>query len=683
MAYLVFFISYFFYVVTLTPTIFWRDSPEFQDIIHTLGISHPAGSPLYVMLGKMVALLPIGDLYFRGNLLSAIYAALSVTVLFLILTKIIKLDRWLSFFLALFLAFSYPLWQNGSAAEVYSMNLFFLTILTYVILKYTERREIKYVLLGSLIYGLSSGVHAAVALYLPAFTWIYFTYTDRNKFRLIPAVAALFLIGFSVYLFLPLRAIHWPQFNWGNPQDITGIIAQFTDAKDKGDRVGVLAATHSEVLDYIKAFFTNINIDLTPIVPVLALLGLITLFKNNYKLAIFYILLAIPNLFFFISWKVGTPLLPTYLVIMLLAGYFLKFLSDNFLDEKRKILSTVVLASGVFFLGFYTFPRVDKHDYWCGRSFFLPDFVFAPANSLMISDSSWFIMRALQDIERSRDDLKIISPGMIFMDDYFSPIDSHRFPGVTDYPNIIDDFVRFKKVILTNLKKMPVLIESDDSINPNILFCCAIKPGEKFYQEYKLYYSLTGTELTEYGRRVLNYLEIDAENGLSRFSDESPFVGSVIDGLGIFFSHFGRTHFMIRALELLGKWYPSQFKKKNFYVNLGIAYFLSNNPDKAVFYLKKALPDPKAFYNLGVIYYTREKYTQAYRYLSRITILSHPDASNGYLFLYLGKSLYQLGRYKEAKKYLNLAREYYLTEGIPAEATKILTCIKEGKKDCK
>ena len=68
------------YIWGLAPTISWRDSPEFVTVVHTLGISHPAGSPTYTLLAKLLTFLPLGSIALRVNLFSALCGAWVVAV---------------------------------------------------------------------------------------------------------------------------------------------------------------------------------------------------------------------------------------------------------------------------------------------------------------------------------------------------------------------------------------------------------------------------------------------------------------------------------------------------------------------------------------------------------------------------------------------------------------------------
>src|SRR5215217_1497479 len=72
------------YTATLLPGIGSGDTAEFQRVTPTLGVAHPTGYPLYIMLGWLWSQLPLGGTpAWRMNLFSACAAALAIGALFL------------------------------------------------------------------------------------------------------------------------------------------------------------------------------------------------------------------------------------------------------------------------------------------------------------------------------------------------------------------------------------------------------------------------------------------------------------------------------------------------------------------------------------------------------------------------------------------------------------------------
>lgn len=222
------------YVHTLAPTITWRndgvDSGDLATAIAVGGVPHPPGYPTYLILGEAFKLVPVGDIAYRLNLLSATCAALTVAVVGLVihqtLSKAIgprlqgqegihRAQRliWLCAASAsLVLAFSGPFWSQAVITEVYTLNVLFVAILLYGALRVqpVNERWLGPGLFGSL--GLSLGNHPSVILVLPMLIWLL---KGRWHRQMTVAAFLAFCIGLSVYLVIPIRAATAAPVNWG------------------------------------------------------------------------------------------------------------------------------------------------------------------------------------------------------------------------------------------------------------------------------------------------------------------------------------------------------------------------------------------------------------------------------------------------------------------------------------
>src|SRR5438309_9560800 len=87
---LLFLLASVLYINGLCPTIYWFDSPEFVTTAHTLGISHPAGSPTYSLFAKLATFIPLGSVALRVNAFSTFVGALSIALLFSLLYKLLE-----------------------------------------------------------------------------------------------------------------------------------------------------------------------------------------------------------------------------------------------------------------------------------------------------------------------------------------------------------------------------------------------------------------------------------------------------------------------------------------------------------------------------------------------------------------------------------------------------------------
>src|SRR3954447_26237529 len=80
------------YVVTLAPTTAMWDASEYITAAYTLGIPHPPGNPLFVLLGRVATLLPFGNVAVRVNLLAAASSAIAAAIWFLVAERV--LAQW-------------------------------------------------------------------------------------------------------------------------------------------------------------------------------------------------------------------------------------------------------------------------------------------------------------------------------------------------------------------------------------------------------------------------------------------------------------------------------------------------------------------------------------------------------------------------------------------------------------
>src|SRR6266540_4158557 len=106
------------YVRTLAPSITYGDSPELTTAAYQLGVPHPTGYPLYMLLGHLfIGLIPFGEPAYRMNLLSAVFAAAAVGLIYLLGLRIVR-NRAASAAAALLYAFSLTFWSQAVITEV-------------------------------------------------------------------------------------------------------------------------------------------------------------------------------------------------------------------------------------------------------------------------------------------------------------------------------------------------------------------------------------------------------------------------------------------------------------------------------------------------------------------------------------------------------------------------------------
>jgi hypothetical protein len=224
------------YLRTLLPSVGEADTLEFQVVAAKLGIAHPTGYPLYILLTKLFTLLPLNNVAWRANLASAVFATAAVVVLYDILRGLT--DRpLLSLLTALGLAFSSAFWSQAVIAEVYALHNLLVIVAFWLLLRSGRdgegggARRAQRWQATFFVVGLSLTNHLTTALLVPAVVLALVWDRPRMRPREWLVGGGLFLLGLSVYLFIPLR---WPALNDGRWMTLPDFLTYITGGRFHG-----------------------------------------------------------------------------------------------------------------------------------------------------------------------------------------------------------------------------------------------------------------------------------------------------------------------------------------------------------------------------------------------------------------------------------------------------------------
>lgn len=221
------------YLKTLAPSITWAhmgaDSGDLATAVAVLGIPHPTGYPLYVLLGRAWSyLVPWGDVAHRLNLLSAVCATGVVVLSWLLGREAAReagvgdtaLASAAAGVTALALAFSPLLWSQAVIAEVYALHTLLAVALAWALLRYWRRGGARWLAVAGLLLGLGLANHLTLALAVPTVALVALLRGGRRAWPLLPPVA----VGLALYAYLPLRSAQGPPLNWGEPHTLAGFL---------------------------------------------------------------------------------------------------------------------------------------------------------------------------------------------------------------------------------------------------------------------------------------------------------------------------------------------------------------------------------------------------------------------------------------------------------------------------
>lgn len=174
------------YLVSLAPSVTFWDAGEFVAAMKSLGIPHPPGTPLFVMMGHVWGMIfPVGEFAFRTNLLSAMFSSAAAGFWFLVLHEAAagtlrdaesRDRRWLAGAAAaagtLIAAFGFTNWLNSNETEVYAIAAFTIAAVCWLLLRWRAARGTarapRYLLMVAYLLGIAIGNHLLGLLVGPA-----------------------------------------------------------------------------------------------------------------------------------------------------------------------------------------------------------------------------------------------------------------------------------------------------------------------------------------------------------------------------------------------------------------------------------------------------------------------------------------------------------------------------------
>lgn len=128
------------YLLTMSQAVGAADAFEFQVVAPQLGIAHPTGYPLYLLLGKLFSLLPFGTMAWRINLASAVYAVLAAAVVFRLGLRL--LGRPLAALAGAVILGLLPIyWSQAIIAEVYTLHALIVVSALLLMLRLIDARH--------------------------------------------------------------------------------------------------------------------------------------------------------------------------------------------------------------------------------------------------------------------------------------------------------------------------------------------------------------------------------------------------------------------------------------------------------------------------------------------------------------------------------------------------------------
>lgn len=335
------------YFRTLAPTVTLIDSGELAVAARDLGVAHPPGTPLWVMLAHQATRFPWGDVAARVAAASAVFAALAAGLMVLVAREALLVafarsrapdepadgPSWVALVppavAGLSFAFSRSLWSYATVVEVYTLNVLLILTALFLLLRWSRQGHDALLYAAAVVFGLALGVHhVTVALTLPALVVIVHRAAGPGIFRsrrLLVAAAAATVATLAVYAYLPWAASRRPVFNWGDPATLERIVWHVTGRQYQAYLETSWQAAANETAAFFRMALRQFGPPFLPLTLLLAVTGGVRLWRRDRPLALALALLLAANLAFGVTYVIGEDkdayYLPSFLALALAAAF--------------------------------------------------------------------------------------------------------------------------------------------------------------------------------------------------------------------------------------------------------------------------------------------------------------------------------------------------------------------------
>jgi hypothetical protein len=205
----------------------WLDASELAAAAWGLGVAHPPGHPLALLLGRAASMVPLGSIALRVSLASALVGSLAAVVAAQLAADVARrvrgsrvedaLDRGLGLAAALLWAGSYAAAFQAVRPEVYALSSLCVLGCALALVRFDERRTARDLGLAGLWAGLAAGNHPllALAVIAPGALVAFSIVVGAKRWRALAWGVAATGVALAVLGYLPIRAAHRPLVDWG------------------------------------------------------------------------------------------------------------------------------------------------------------------------------------------------------------------------------------------------------------------------------------------------------------------------------------------------------------------------------------------------------------------------------------------------------------------------------------
>lgn len=461
----------YLYINTMPPVFANNDSPETSAAAHTLGIGHPPGYPLHAMTAKIVTLLPLANQAFRVNLAAVLFSMLVLVMTYIISLKLLRLfyipgepneksnirDSTIAALTCVILALSGLFWNQGIEAKggIYILNLLFFSVMVYISIILLEKFNLKYLYLLSFVFGLALTNHwPSVIILAPVAAYLYILHFKKLNLKRWFYMVLFFAAGLSAYLYLPIRAAASPALNWGDPDNLTNLLAVIMRKAYVNPVKPSLDVYSYQIVEFLRLFAVNYSAFTAA-----AMTGGFMLYRKSKKhffyLASLFAVVVVMVIFYNRSYRdllniFDNFLLPAEYIVLIMTAPGLLFIFRRLKSILAAGIASAAVIAVLFVLAFTGYRQNNS-----GFDYMSYDYGYnlldsMPSGSVYLASGDFNAMPVyyITEIEKRRGDIKFATESFLIfkwgIDDFVSRTQSKAamepYKRDMNIRNIIDEY---------------------------------------------------------------------------------------------------------------------------------------------------------------------------------------------------------------------------------------------------
>ncbi len=388
------------------PGLMSDDSGEMIAASCRLGLPHPPGYPLFNLVGYLFSFIHVGSVAFGFNLLGTLLVLFSLALILDTCRQLKIFSSSQGYFMecllmllgVLFVAnrsvFAQCLTAKGC---VYGFTLLFVSLLLWLRVKWVSSWSI--FLLTWFLWSVGMANHWQTQVF-----WLPFLFFWGVKTKIIRTLkvalyaSSLGVMGLSLYLYLPLRAVLGVLPCWGNPITLRGFY--WVVSRQLVKRSENWIQPFSFYVQSVQWIFKTLMFYWMPGFIFLALIGVAALWKRNHFFLNNLLLLFLPVLIgvALVHEERNQYLVPVYLVSLAGMMVILGFAGLNWLQERlgkeSKLHWAFLLMAAVLSASWLVnvYHLENKSRYTLAEDFGLNVLKGLPKNALLIADGDHYVM---------------------------------------------------------------------------------------------------------------------------------------------------------------------------------------------------------------------------------------------------------------------------------------------------